>query len=278
MLPHAVRPWASRGEVIQVLHSRTSVLLLTCLGFALASLWAPRPVRAEGPDPVLETAETFSVPSFAVGLLAAFNITDMTGTTELNVAGTQLAPELVGGESGSIGAFVALRLRPRIALRVEAMLEQRGAAALGSVPIPDTRGAPYSFDYAFLYLTIPVVAEWHIPYDGSISPLVFGGIKLAVNLDADVAGEALVADMDGNPVVVDDTEDISEAARFDVGGVVGIGVRFPLSRGALRLDVRVSQGVTKVLDGYEVRPQQGLSLTGRKLRTRALSVVVSYEL
>ncbi len=207
------------------------------------------------------------------------NITSMSGDADVDLFGTPLSHSPAATERLCFGASAVLAFTPRWGARVDALYAQRGGSAgqtLGG--FGDSSGS-YSFQYDLRYLEFPLLATFTFPYDGEFVPHLFAGPVISYLLSSKVEGEGVFLDENDEAQQFEDSLDISDdTSTFDFAVTVGAGVKFPLPRGRLVIDVRYAMSLNKAISSADTVPYQGITLSSRNLRNRTLVLTAGYEL
>ena len=174
------------------------------------------------------------------------------GTSFGVLAGVNLAS--FGGEDGDdlddgrtgflVGGFAVVRLSPVLAFQPEVLYAQKGAG--GSI---SDGGGVESLEFQLSYLEAPLLLRVDVPGGGAVRPFLLAGPSIAINVGCEVE-----ATFEGMTASVDcDEADAAEPETFDVGGLIGGGLEFPLGTRSLGLGVRYTFGFTDVLDGADAQ-------------------------
>lgn len=186
-----------------------------------------------------------------LGVLAGWNSATVSGS------------DLEGNETRRNGLVLgAYLVRPfgtsGFALRPELLYSQKGTGLDLDDGTEEARGS-----VAVSYVDVPVLLEFAPPTTARVRPFVHAGPSFGLRTGCAVEGEG-----DGVSVSLDCdafNEQFGEDAflfrRFDLGAVIGGGLRFPLLGRAATVGVRFQQGLTDVLDETNVR-NRVLSLHG----------------
>lgn len=115
------------------------------------------------------------------------------------------------------------------------------------------------------YLEVPAIFEYRINgKDARFSPYIFAGPMMSYETSYNIAVKAhLLVDFN----LFDYDVDISNGLfnRFDLSGVAGAGLSFPIGKGQLNVDARYVYGFTDILDD----PIIDLDLKHRNIRLGA---------
>lgn len=109
------------------------------------------------------------------------------------------------------------------------------------------------------YLEIPLTARLQLPVGIGVSPHVFGGPTVGVNLSAESETESAQG---GSSRTTDVSDEVSDT---ELGLEVGGGVDVPLGVGTVTVDLRYGLGFTNIIDTEETE----LSLNNRALMVTA---------
>jgi len=206
------------------------------------------------------------------------NFAHMSGDADVDLFGTPLSHSPEAAERLCVGGSLVLGFTPRWGARIDALYAVKGGSAsqlLGGMG--ESTGA-YTFDYDMRYLQLPLLATFTFPYDGEFVPHLFAGPELAFLLSSEVDGEGSFTDENAETQEFSDALDISDdTATFDLAITVGAGIKMPLARGRLVLDVRYAVSLTKAVASAETVPYQGITLRSRNLRHRAMVLTAGYE-
>jgi len=114
------------------------------------------------------------------------------------------------------------------------------------------------------YIEIPMLFEYSFKNGSGVTPYIFAGPQMAYESSYEVLVRA--------HVIVDITlykynADLNNKMfnRFDISGVIGTGLSFPLAKGNLNIDARYIQGFSDILDD----PILDLNLKHRNIRIGA---------
>lgn len=143
-----------------------------------------------------------------------------------------------------VGGFAVVRLSPVFAFQPEVLYAQKGAG--GSI---EDGGGVESIEFQLSYLEAPLLLRVDVPGGASVRPFLLAGPSLALNVGCEVE-----ASFEGVTASVDcDEADAAEPETFDVGGLIGGGLEFPLGTRSLSVGVRYTFGLTDVLDGADAQ-------------------------
>jgi len=139
----------------------------------------------------------------------------------------------------AVGGFVQIDFAGPFALQPEAAYVQKG------FDIPDLPNDPNvdAGSLALDYVEIPVLAKLQVPVAGPITPTVFAGPVVNVNVNAEF----------DEPRLDTDPRDISDfVSGTEIGGHVGAGLDIEAGVVLLMLDARYTRGLTGVFDEDEI--------------------------
>ncbi len=157
-----------------------------------------------------------------------------------------------------VGGYALVDFVGPLALQPEVRYIQRGFGYDLTVSFQgQSRTASGSLNLS--YLDIPLLARFQLPVGAGVSPHLFAGPTLGVNLSAESETEGL---QDGSSQTTDVSDEVSGT---DVGLEVGGGLGVPLGVGTLTVDLRYGLGFTNILDTEE----SDLSLSNRALMVTA---------
>lgn len=156
------------------------------------------------------------------------------------------------------GSFRLISLGP-VAITPEVYYAQKGSVQDFTDPdqFPDPATEP-ELTFSLAYVEIPVLAQVRLPFGGrTFRPYLQAGPAFAWNLDCEID----LSDADSS--TASDCEDFqqenieSTIEDYEVGAVVGGGTDIVLPRGvgALTLDARLTQGLSRLTEESEITNQ-----------------------
>jgi len=248
--------------------------LPTCLVFAAL---LPGPIaRAESPGTL--SAQYAPQRSVTGALRVGANVAYMSGDADVDLFGTPLAHSPAATERVCLGGSVVLAFTSRWGARIDALYTLRGGSAEQLLGGFGQSTGSYSFRYDLRYVELPILATFTFPYDGEFVPHVFAGPDISFLLSSKVTGEGTYTDQNDELQEYGDTLDLGEdTASVDVAVTAGAGIKLPLARGRLALDVRYALSINKAIARAETVPYQGITLTSKNLRNRTLVLMAGYE-
>ncbi len=139
----------------------------------------------------------------------------------------------------AIGGFVQIDFTGPFALQPEAAYVQKGFDIPTIPNDPNVEAGSLALDY----VEIPVLAKLQIPVAGPITPTVFAGPAVSVNVNAEF----------DEPRPGTDPRDISDFVNgTEVGAHMGAGLDIEAGGMLLMLDARYTRGLTGVFDEEEI--------------------------
>lgn len=176
------------------------------------------------------------------------------GPARFGVLGGMNAATLNGGDGDApdrrtgllVGAYVVKPLNAHLSLRPELLYSQKGAEVSSS-------GELFTFTSAIelAYIDVPMLLQYEGGTPSGITPHVFVGPTFGFK-----AGCTLTetSDNTGGVEQSSDCEDQGgELEAFDLGGLVGAGVGFPLGSVRGTVGVRFQQGFTEIAMDSEIK-------------------------
>ena len=168
------------------------------------------------------------------------------------------------------GGYVTAHVTPKFGIRLEALYASKGTKGdnSGSIGVYDaTNVFQGNFDVSgtntitINYFELPLLAVMYFPSSPTGSFEVFAGPSFAFKTSAKSKAELTLSGF-GSSQTGTDTQDISnQVADTDVGGVLGVGYSHKTSNAILSVDLRWTQGFSKVDDsGGQDWKNQNLSL------------------
>lgn len=148
-----------------------------------------------------------------------------------------------------IGGFVLVDAG-LVAVQPELMYIQKGASQEGTF-----NGTTITRTTKLDYIEVPFLVKLQAPLEEGITPSVFAGPTLGLNVTAkrEAEGESLPQDISG---------DISDrVSGTDFGLALGGGVDIDFSAGTLMGDIRYGLGLTRVYDGDASIQNRGFMIT-----------------
>ncbi|MDH3891711.1 MAG: PorT family protein [candidate division Zixibacteria bacterium] len=150
----------------------------------------------------------------------------------------------------SLGAFFEYPFANNLFVQPEIKYIQKGMkkthtydagefTRLGKISAVDADGP--SDEVTLSYIQIPVLVKYVFPLEGKIKPSIMLGPSLAINLSAKDKASGWGAGWDGD-------FDIINAKKWEISGVIGAGVAFPVGKLTFGVDVRYDKGFTNVFD------------------------------
>lgn len=282
----------------------TSFATSLSLAQAQPAATAPATAPAAAPDGSVEKpAERPTVQRFRFGLLFGAHFADFGGTERQLILEELPDYSFETRERLALGGFLAIALTESWGLRVEGLFATKGGRATDAIPFmaadPRCAGTPelcpeqlfaaqYSLDHVLRYIEVPILVEYHIPYDGAIRPHLFAGPALRFLYDTDLDIEGDIVDGAGMATAdlnaTGDLEDVSEG--FDLAAVIGAGVELPLRWGSLVLAIRYELGLLSAVDGdirllTDIEGEPSLPVTfvpveADRIRNRGFSLLAGY--
>lgn len=139
----------------------------------------------------------------------------------------------------AVGGFVQIDFAGPFALQPEAAYVQKGFDIPNIPNDPNVEAGSLALDY----VEIPILAKLQIPVAGPITPTVFAGPAVSVNVNAEF----------DEPRAGTDPRDISDfVSGTEVGAHVGAGLDIEAGVVLLMLDARYTRGLTGVFDEDEI--------------------------
>ncbi len=209
--------------------------------------------------------------AITAGPVVALHVASMSGDATLAAGDVTLDAAPRGRDRFGIGGFAALRLTDMFDLRVEVLYSQRGSRNGGSGPAGE---ASYEIRYSVDGIAVPILAAYHIPYDGDFSPRVLAGAELMFPLDSKLDADATFEDL-----TFDETTDMKDdTTSVDLALVVGGGMGFPVAGRHVVIDLRYALGLTSTVDEHTLSPIPTTTYESSSLRSQTFSVSASFEL
>lgn len=196
----------------------------------LATMFIAAPLRAQGP---------------ALGIELGYSRASFSGR---DAGGVKLH------EGAVAGAYLSVNLANRFTFRPALLLSTKGGA---TDVVADSAGNLVRLDLELVYIDAPILLRYRLPFIGqSQMTLTAGGVPgVRIGCATDVLTQ--------NETPLERTPCRGGTLKpFDFAGLAGIGFGVPIERSFLALDVRVTQGVTSIVDGGD-------------LKNRALTVVLT---
>lgn len=162
------------------------------------------------------------VPRYRFGINAGANVADMTETESAD-ARTGL---LIGGQ-------VTIRITEQFAFQPELYYSQKGiksdidAGEVGSVEMKMKND----------YLEVPLLARYTFTQSPKVHPFLLAGPSLGFSTSCKF-------EADGESIDCDDDVDLN---TFDLGGIAGAGLEFPVGRNAISIGARYDFGFNEVI-------------------------------
>jgi len=199
-----------------------------------------------------DVSKTTSTRSFSLAILIVILLA-LGATPAMGQMGTKVHPGVrggvdfmtLGGDDANddlsrrtgfmVGGFVLMDFEGVFALQPELMYIQKGSQREN-----DVGGTTITTTTKLDYIEVPVLAKLAIPTDGLVSPTVFAGPTVGININAKRESEG------GGQT---STSDISDSVSgTDFGVALGAGVDYTLNAGTISFDVRYELGLTSVDD------------------------------
>lgn len=140
-----------------------------------------------------------------------------------------------------IGGFVLADFAGPFAVQPELMYIQKGASEEGTLP----DGTPGTTNTKLGYIEVPVLVKLQVPLEEGITPSVFAGPALGLNVTGEVEFE-----VEGEGVVA--TTDADNVNTAELGLVLGGGIDIDFSVGTLMGDIRYGLGFTDIIDEGDI--------------------------
>ena len=154
-----------------------------------------------------------------------------------------------------IGGFVLVDAG-LIAVQPELMYIQKGASQERTLPDGTTVTRTIKLDY----IEVPVLVKLQVPLEEGITPSVFAGPTLGLNVTAEAEAEA--EGESAREDISSATEDISDdVSGTDFGLALGGGVDVELNNVTLMGDIRYGLGLTSTDDGDASIQNRGFMIT-----------------
>lgn len=177
---------------------------------------------------------TLLYPKWHFGLSAGANLADMTDTEGADMRTGML-----------VGASLSVQLTEKFSLQPELYYSQKGVK--GSF-VDEESGTPVDVTLKNDYIEVPLLARWTFGrLDTPVRPFVVGGPSLGLSASCKGEGEA-----DGVSASID-CDRFASMNNFELGGVAGVGLAFPVGRNAMTVSTRYTVGFSKVFDEADSR-------------------------
>jgi hypothetical protein len=141
------------------------------------------------------------------------------------------------------GGFVTYSITEMFAVQPEVFYTMKGVKY---------EGDDWTTTFTYNYLEIPVLAKFTIPTEGNISPNLFVGPALGINLSAkykeEYDGQTEEGDVEDYPF---EFGGWPKAKSTDFGLVFGAGVDIGMPHSAITIDGRYTLGLTSNSEDYE---------------------------
>lgn len=189
--------------------------------------------------------------SWSIGLTGGAGMARFTTHADDDIIGYR--PAWSGGIYAVVPLAVGLSLQP------ELLFSEKGAK---DAIVFESIDRTFERIYTARYIELPLLVRYDLPFDVPLSPFVVAGPAPAYLIQAyNTVGDATPEDMGG------------QLESFDVGAVLGVGARYDLPFGAVRLDARSGFGLMNVdRSGAPDRP--GLSSANRHI---GFAVMAGFE-
>jgi len=155
--------------------------------------------------------------------------------------------------AGVGGIFLMYAVSDNFAIQPEVLYSMKGAKESGS-----EEGVEYSSTMKLNYIEIPVLFKLIFPLEGNVTPCIFAGPAVGINLSAKVSSEVLGVEVEM------DVKDQTKSTDFGV--VFGGGMAFAAGSGSVVLDARYTLGLTSIDDTED----------SGDVKNGAISVMVGY--
>lgn len=170
------------------------------------------------------------------------------GVDFMTLGGDDVDSEETNRRTGfMIGGFVLVDAG-FVAVQPELMYIQKGASQEQTI-----NGTAVTATVKLDYIEVPFLVKLQAPLEEGITPSVFAGPTLGLNVNAEAVGEA-----EGESVTEDISDDVSGT---DFGLALGGGVDIDFSAGTLMGDIRYGLGLTSVDDGDASIRNRGFMIT-----------------
>ncbi len=175
-----------------------------------------------------------------------------------------------------VGAFAEVPVARNLAVQPELLYVRKGGAIDESF-VDDEAGARFESDFNLHYLELPVLAKYHVPVGGRLTPSVYAGpyVAYAVKRSIDFSVEGDGEDLD----LSIDADDVFK--RLDYGAAFGVDFGYRFGRRAATLGVRYDLGLANVFKDDAALDGEALSEAleeSVEARTHELSVVLGVSL
>jgi len=158
------------------------------------------------------------------------------------------------------GAYLRRNFSDVFALQVEGLYMEKGGAGTvyGTIDIDVPNSGTFPGDFtgeatvSLDYIEVPVLAVFTFPSDdaGKVLLTASGGVYFATKTKSEIRlqGDATVRlpDLSNRVYPVDETRQIDTVRRYDIGGLIGIGVEVGLSKVRLLFDGRYEFGLVNI--------------------------------
>ena len=173
-------------------------------------------------------------------VLAGTSVGGMLGITRSNMTGVENNNTQTNGKwGGSFGFFMVCSLGGNFFLQPALLLTWKGVTKTHTYNTDINNGlgkissvnATYEMteEVSLGYIQIPVLVRYEIPVKGKITPRILLGPSFAFNIsDKDMASGS--GDWDGE-------HNIGNLKTLDIGGMIGVGVSFPVGKLMCGVDV-----------------------------------------
>lgn len=205
-----------------------------------------------------------------VGVLGGLDITRSLGREcTVSCEFTDFDPEAIlqTGEKLAGGVFLTYALDPRYRLRVEARFTVKGVKAThigaATVFLDDGTSADavlfYTLNHSMRYIQVPILVQRELRYDGVLRPHILAGLAAGYLISARASGTGTLMDEFNRELgeVTGAAEYGDAAKKLDVSAIAGVGLSFPMPRGALELGVRYEFSLLSALDGLFLTTLEG---------------------
>jgi len=145
------------------------------------------------------------------------------------------------------GGIFGLVLSETVSLELQPKYLQKGTTTKAHDNQPD-------MDWKFAFIEVPLLAK--ISFGQQIKPYVKVGPTFGLLLSAEVEAEGGGV-IQGSPLTTY-TADIKDASKsFELGGIIGAGLSFPLENITIFVDGRYGMGLGDILDGGDIEWKGG---------------------
>lgn len=136
----------------------------------------------------------------------------------------------------NVGGFYIHKVNEQFAIQAELNLNSRGIKRKFDIPVLSGNLA-VSESISIIYLEIPVLAKFAIPYREDLKPSVFIGASVDLKILGNVKGDYIAT---GTSIYKDGSIDgkVSNARRLGLTGIIGGDVGFKIGKSQYLLDLR----------------------------------------